>query len=168
MLLQAQNASKEYQITVKSNLIVCDYLYGFCCSFRRRRKEDDSRVSSSPGPGPAVVNSPRGPQFDLEDDAFPPLPGLEASLPQPPPVPVEPPPEVNQPASASQSHRENRSLEEKINFTAIFWGSFQGWAIQQYQWISDSLESHLALLGLFFTDLLFIRFNRNNKITLNQ
>lgn len=115
---------KEYQITVKSNLVVCDFLYGFCCSFRRRRKEDDSRVSSSPGPGPAVVNSPRGPQFDLEDDAFPPLPGLEASLPQPPPVPVEPPPEINQPASASQSHRENRSLEQKINFTVIFWGGF--------------------------------------------
>lgn len=168
MLLQAQNASKEDQITVKSNLVVCDYLYGFCCSFRRRRKEDDSRVSSSPGPGPAVVNSPRGPQFDLEDDAFPPLPGLEASLPQPPPVPVEPPPEVNQPASASQSHRENRSLEQKINLIVIFWGVFRDGLSSD---ISGSVTAQ-RVIWLFQAYSLPIYYSSasivTNKITLNQ
>ncbi|KAG8303356.1 hypothetical protein J6590_010389 [Homalodisca vitripennis] len=68
---------------------------------------DESRVSSSPGPAPLTANSPRGAQFDLEDDAFPPLP---ASAPAPPPAPLEPPPDTAQPTSASQSHRENRSV----------------------------------------------------------
>lgn len=72
---------------------------------RRRRKEDESRVSNSPGPGSAPS---RGPQFDLEDDAFPPLPGLEATAPPPPPAPVEPLPETTTLIVASQSHRENR------------------------------------------------------------
>lgn len=111
-----------------------------------------------------MVNSPRGPQFDLEDDAFPPLPGLEASLPQPPPVPVEPPPEVNQPASASQSHRENRSLEQKLILLLFFGVVFRdGLSSDISGSVSDSIESDLALFGLFFTDLLFIRFNRNKQ-----
>uniref|UniRef100_A0A1B6KF99 HTH La-type RNA-binding domain-containing protein n=1 Tax=Graphocephala atropunctata TaxID=36148 RepID=A0A1B6KF99_9HEMI len=81
---------------------------------RRRRKEDESRVSNSPGPAPLTANSPRGAQFDLEDDAFPPLP---ASAPAPPPAPLEPPPDTAQPTSASQSHRENR-LSDVVKGTA--------------------------------------------------
>lgn len=81
--------------------------------FRRRRKEDEVRVSSSPGPTATTVAATpcRGPQFDLEDDAFPPLPGLEAPAPAPPPVPTssqEPPAEPSLPVPTSQSHRENR------------------------------------------------------------
>ncbi|XP_054274575.1 la-related protein 4-like [Macrosteles quadrilineatus] len=82
---------------------------------RRRRKEDESRVSSSPGPMPAAATSPRGAQFDLEDDAFPPLP---ASAPPPAPTaPVEPQPDTTTTTTQSQSHRENR-LSDVVKGTA--------------------------------------------------
>lgn len=71
------------------------------------------------------VELPRGPQFDLEADAFPPLPGLEVSASAPPPpvhtlvkaVPVETAPvdvtssignNSNTTIVVSQSHWENR------------------------------------------------------------
>ncbi|KRT82478.1 hypothetical protein AMK59_4511 [Oryctes borbonicus] len=41
---------------------------------RRKRKEEDGSSNVQP-PKEAVIN--RGPQFDLEDSAFPPLPGLD-------------------------------------------------------------------------------------------
>jgi len=67
------------------------------------RKEDERGVSSSP------VGAAASAQFDLEDDAFPPLPGLEEP---PPPTPVEPPPEP-----PITSHRENR-LSDVVKGTA--------------------------------------------------
>uniref|UniRef100_A0A1B6DNY4 HTH La-type RNA-binding domain-containing protein n=1 Tax=Clastoptera arizonana TaxID=38151 RepID=A0A1B6DNY4_9HEMI len=89
---------------------------------RRRKPQDDSRISSSPGPLPTAPNSARGPQFDLEADAFPPLPGLEAAAPAPPPpIPVAKvaPIEAVVPAAepSSQSHWENR-LSDVVKGTA--------------------------------------------------
>lgn len=40
---------------------------------RRKRKEEDGSGNAQPQKD-AVIN--RGPQFDLEDSAFPPLPGM--------------------------------------------------------------------------------------------
>lgn len=61
---------------------------------------------------PAVPSLARGPQFDLEADAFPPLPGLEATAPAPPPIPVAKVAPIETVAPmvepSSQSHWENR------------------------------------------------------------
>ncbi|XP_075230106.1 la-related protein 4B isoform X5 [Lycorma delicatula] len=94
---------------------------------RRRRKDDEVRPGGSPVPVGREVELPRGPQFDLEADAFPPLPGLEVSASAPPPpahtlvkaVPVEAAPvdvtssisnNSNNSIAVSQSHWENRTV----------------------------------------------------------
>lgn len=90
---------------------------------RRRRKDDENRVSGSPGPIPVAPSLPRGPQFDLEADAFPPLPGLEVAAPQPSPaplakaVPVEIQTTTTPVEPTSQSHWENR-LSDVVKGTA--------------------------------------------------
>ncbi|XP_075230103.1 la-related protein 4B isoform X2 [Lycorma delicatula] len=101
---------------------------------RRRRKDDEVRPGGSPVPVGREVELPRGPQFDLEADAFPPLPGLEVSASAPPPpahtlvkaVPVEAAPvdvtssisnNSNNSIAVSQSHWENR-LSDVVKGTA--------------------------------------------------
>lgn len=48
----------------------------------RRKRRDEETSTNSPQPAQNVARDPtlaRGPEFDLEDSAFPPLPGINSS-----------------------------------------------------------------------------------------